>query len=154
MAKFVYRMQNILDIKYQLESQAKIAFANANALLRAEEEKLETLKQRKIDYEQKSEELVRGGRIDILEINVCKKAIVAIEAAIEAQLLEVHIAEKRVDVARRKLNDVMVERKTHEKLKEKAFEEFKQELAQEENRAVDELVSYNYREEMNDMGGE
>ena len=30
MAKFIYRMQNILDIKEKLESQEKIAYSIAN----------------------------------------------------------------------------------------------------------------------------
>ena len=38
----------------------------------------------------------------------------------------------------------MVERKTQEKLREKAFEEFKQELAYAEGKEIDELVSYTY----------
>ena len=57
------------------------------------------------------------------------------------------MAEKNVELARSKLNQVMIERKTYEKLREKAFEEFKQEVAYEENRMVDELVSYNYHKE-------
>ena len=36
------------------------------------------------------------------------------------------------------------ERKTYEKLREKKFEEFKMELAYEEKKEVDELVSYTY----------
>ena len=44
-------------------------------------------------------------------------------------------------------HDVCNIRKIYEKLKEKAFEEFKQEVAYEENRMVDELVSYNYHKE-------
>lgn len=52
-----------------------------------------------------------------------------------------------MELARSKLNQVMIERKTYEKLREKAFEEFKQEVAYEENRMVDELVSYNYHKE-------
>ena len=39
----------------------------------------------------------------------------------------------------------MVERKTHEKLREKQFEQFKEELAYEENKVVDGLVSYTYQ---------
>ena len=34
----------------------------------------------------------------------------------------------------------------HEKLKEKAFEEFKQELLHEESKEIDELVSYTYHD--------
>ena len=54
--------------------------------------------------------------------------------------------EKTLEMARIELNRVMVERKTHEKLRERAFEEFKQEIAQAESKEIDELVSYNYHE--------
>ena len=40
MAKFTYRMQNILDIKIKLENQAKIAYATASRQLAEEQEKL------------------------------------------------------------------------------------------------------------------
>ena len=36
MAKFRYRMQNILDIKEKMENQAKTAYGMANAKLAAE----------------------------------------------------------------------------------------------------------------------
>ena len=58
----------------------------------------------------------------------------------------VYTAEKTLEMARIELNRVMVERKTHEKLRERAFEEFKQEIAQAESKEIDELVSYNYHE--------
>ena len=38
MAKFVYRMQSILDIKMKLETQAKMQFATAKSILNEEEE--------------------------------------------------------------------------------------------------------------------
>jgi flagellar FliJ protein len=60
-------------------------------------------------------------------------------------MLEVRKAERGVEIASKRLDDIMKDRKTHENVKEKAFEEFKQELAQEESKATDELVSYTYR---------
>ena len=60
------------------------------------------------------------------------------------QMMNVHVAERNVEQARQQLNSVMIERKTQERLREKAFEEFRQELAREESREIDELVSYNY----------
>ena len=59
-------------------------------------------------------------------------------------MMNVHVAEKNVEAARKHLNDVMTERKTHEKLKERTFEEFKQEIQYAENKEIDELVSYSY----------
>lgn len=47
MAKFKYRMQNILAIKEKLESQAKMEYAQAKIHLNREEEILEQLKQKK-----------------------------------------------------------------------------------------------------------
>ena len=43
MAKFIYRMQNILDLKEKLETQARNDYAVAQAELNEEEEKLPTL---------------------------------------------------------------------------------------------------------------
>ena len=40
MAKFRYRMQNILDVKEKLETQAKNEFAIAAAVVNEEEDKL------------------------------------------------------------------------------------------------------------------
>ena len=141
MAKFIYRMQNILDIKLKLESQAKIAYSQANAALREEEAKLLKLFERKNAYDNRAKELVEG-KIDLLEIKKCRQAIESMKVLIRRQMMQV--AEKNVEAARQKLEEVMKERKTQEKLREKDFEDFKQQLAQEDNKVVDELVSYSY----------
>lgn len=146
MAKFQYRMQNILDLKIKMEEQRKAEYGLANTKLREEEDKLRQLLVRKAGYEKHARELVKG-KINIQEIKTCKHAVEAMKSAIRTQMMEVHAAEKNVELARNHLNEVMIERKTYEKLKEKAFEEFKQEVAYEENRAVDQLVSYNYHRE-------
>ena len=133
MAKFIYRMQNILDIKLKLESQAKIAYSQANA----------ALFERKNAYDNRAKELVEG-KIDLLEIKKCRQAIESMKVLIRRQMMQVQVAEKNVEAARQKLEEVMKERKTQEKLREKDFEDFKQQLAQEDNKVVDELVSYSY----------
>ena len=145
MAKFTYRMQNILDIKIKLENQAKIAYATASRQLAEEQEKLREILMRRAGYERKSKELVNG-TLDIQEIRECKRAIDVMKSLQRAQMMKVHAAEKTLEKARIELNRVMVERKTHEKLRERAFEEFKQEIAQAESKEIDELVSYNYHE--------
>ena len=47
MARFQYKMQNILDIKYKLETQANTAFSAAAARLMQEEEMLKGLLNRR-----------------------------------------------------------------------------------------------------------
>ena len=146
MAKFVYKMQNILDLKQKVENQQKIEYGLANTKLREEEEKLRELLVRQAGYESRARELVKG-KIDIHEIRTCKQAIEAMKSAVRTQMIQVHVAEKNVELARNRLNQVMMERKTYEKLREKAFEEFKQEIDYEENREIDQLVSYNFHKE-------
>ncbi len=143
MAKFLYRMQNILNIKYKLETQAKTAFSVAAAALRREEEKLEELRQRKRAYEIEARELA-SGKLDFLEIRTNRTAIENMKELIRNQILAVHVAERNLENARKHLQEVMTERKTHEILKDKAFEEFKKEVEKEESKAVDELVSFTH----------
>lgn len=145
MAKFRYRMQNILDIKEKMENQAKTAYGMANAKLATEQQKLQDILIRRAGYESKARELV-SGNLNVLEICECRKAIDVMKSKQRSQMMNVHAAERNVELARKQLNEAMVERKTHEKLKEKAFEEFKQELLHEESKEIDELVSYTYHD--------
>lgn len=145
MAKFRYRMQNILDIKEKMENQAKTAYGMANAKLATEQQKLQDILIRRAGYESKARELV-SGNLNVLEIRECRQAIDVMKSKQRGQMMNVHAAERNVELARKQLNEAMVERKTHEKLKEKAFEEFKQELLHEESKEIDELVSYTYHD--------
>jgi flagellar FliJ protein len=62
----------------------------------------------------------------------------------QQQKLVVLQREKEVEVARVRLSEAMRERKTFEKLREKAFEAFLEEESRAEQKEVDELVSYRY----------
>ncbi len=147
MAKFAYRMQNILDVKMKMENQAKISYGIANAKLMDEQAVLREIMRRRAGYENEARELV-SGTIDVQKIRDCKRAIDTMKSKQRTQMMNVHVAEKNLEAARLHLNKMMVERKTHEKLKERAFEEFKQELQYAENKEIDELVSYTYHDNM------
>lgn len=144
MSKFIYRMQNILEIKEKLESQEKIAYSIANGKLMEEQEKLQGLLNRREKYEVRLKEL-ETGRLDVKEIQACRRAISSMKSKIRDQMMAVHTAQRNLEMARRRLDAVMKERKTHENLKEKAFDAFKEELAAEEKKLTDELVSYTYQ---------
>ena len=110
-----------------------------------EQEKLKQLIARRAGYEKEARELV-SGTIQVQKIRDCKKAIETMKTYQRTQMLNVHVAEKNLEAARKRLNELMIERKTHEKLKEKAFEDFKQEIQYAEGKEIDELVSYNYHD--------
>ena len=143
MAKFKYRMQNILDIKLKLENQAKLAYGVAEQKYREEQQKLQDLMVRRARYEKQLKDLM-DGVMNLKEINHTKSAVDSLKVLVRRQMMEVHKAEKELERARNALNEVMQERKMHEKLKEKAFDEFQQELLAEEGKAIDGLVSYTY----------
>lgn len=143
MARFRYRMQNILDVKEKLETQAKNEFAIANAKLAEEEEKLEALKCRKREYEDKLRSLYESN-LEIFEINKTQDAIDNMQLRISEQEINVKHAIKNVDLARERLTEAMRDRKTHDKLKEKEFEQFLLDEAAKESKEIDELVSFRH----------
>ena len=84
MAKFIYRMQNILDIKYKLEETAKQEYTVARLALTEEEEKLEGLLARKNSYYEKYQEALIGN-LDFLTINELSNANTILDNMIENQ---------------------------------------------------------------------
>ena len=143
MAKFQYRMQSILNIKLKMEEQAKMQFAQAQAKVNEEEAKLLQLKNRKSAYEVELKEVLLK-KLDLLKIDELQNAIMRMEEYIVDQQREVEKAYRALEKERQKLTEVMIERKSHEKLKENAFEQFLQELNSAEGKEVDELTSYTY----------
>ena len=143
MAKFKYRMQNILNVKLQLETQAKMELGRQQALLREEQDRLKSLQDRKEDYLEEGRR-IRGDVLNAGQLRDNANAISAMDDLILAQEDRVDEALLRVEEARAKLQEVMQDRKMHEKLKEKAFEQFMGEEKAAEGKAVDELTSYTY----------
>lgn len=143
MAKFFYRMQNILNIKYKLEEQAKQEFSQAQNLYQQELDRLQGYKRKKLSYMEEMREHAKE-RLDLLELERCNQAVLIMDRRIAEQNDVVFRAMAEVDRARVKLNEIMQERKTHEKLKEHQFEAFLQELNVEEMKEIDQLVSYQH----------
>ena len=143
MARFIYRMQRILDIKEKLEEQAKMEFAAARMHLDEEEEKLQILNDRKAAYENKGREL-RKDSLKVREILENREAITCMEEFIAFQMHQVELAEAHLEDARYKLQVARQESKTQEKLKEKAFDVFMREENAREAKEVDELTSYTH----------
>lgn len=143
MARFRYSMQSILDVKLKMETQAKQEFAAARAALDEEEARLAGLYGRKAQYEEEAARL-RMGTLNFRDMEENKTAILCMENFIVDQKAHVREAERVLEQARMKLAEVMMERKTHESLKEKAFDEFLREENRREGKEVDELTSYTY----------
>ena len=143
MAKFIYRMQSILDIKEKMEEQAKNDFSRARLHLNEEEEKLKNLKDRKAAYEEQGRKLQEKG-LNVRDILDNRNAIERMKEFISQQQKAVNTAQAQLEEAREKLQNAMQESKTQTRLKEKAFEQFLKEENAKESKEIDELVSYTY----------
>lgn len=143
MAKFIYKMQSILNIKEKLKEQARNEFAAAKIALDEENDALLAIKNRKAEYEEQGRAL-RSDAINIRDLADNKYALERMDEYIRLQEQRVIKAEKNLERAREKLTLAMQEAEVQNRLREKAFEEFKKELIAQESKEVDELTSYTY----------
>lgn len=150
MTKFIYKMENILTVKMKLEDHAKTAYGDARMKLNQEEEKLLQLNT-KLEMYQDNLKISLSSLLNMLEIKQCTNAIKTTKIYIKQQQAAVKKAEQNLENARKRLNAAMLERKTHEKLKEKAFEEFKIEYEADQRKEIDELVSFKYNNPTGDQ---
>lgn len=143
MARFIFPLQNILDIKGKLEEQEKNQYSQANLRLQealAEREMLE----RRLECEKEKLQEDITASLNIREIRRREENIEILRMYVQQQILVVRQREKEVEVARQRLNEAMKERKTFDKLREHAFEKFCIEENLREQKEIDELVSYRY----------
>lgn len=145
MAKFQYRLQNILDIKTNLEAQAKANYGNAKKKLYEEQEKLARMNARKKEMEDCYRRYAQGA-VMIKKLLETKRAIDFMREQIKEQYVQVRVAQKNLEVAKARLQELMKERKTFDKLREHAFDDFLLEQNAQEMKEIDELVSYRFND--------
>lgn len=143
MKKFRYSMQSLLVIKQKLEDQAKAAYGAARIRLNEEEEYLLAL-QRKREAYVEGKRSAMTQRLDVPNLNRLQLAIETTDDQIVKQRQNVRKAEIAVKTAQERLLESMEERKTQERLKENAFEAYRQEVNAEEQKEMDERTSFQY----------
>lgn len=141
-------MQNILNMKTKLEEQAKIEFATANRRVLEEQEKLVLLQNRKKALEKKAKELLKAPSLDVQEIMLNRSGILKSQEDIQVQQRNLALAENIREEKRMKFMEERIDRKTHEILRENAFEEFVQEEKAAEGKEIDQLTSYKYGQKL------
>lgn len=143
MKKFRYPMQSILEIKRKLEDQERSNYAAAQMRLNAENEKLSELSARREEYEERLRDTV-GKRLVPAHIRRDQEAVEVMKLLIRQQTVQVRKAEQNVEAAVHRLKAAMIERKTQERLREKAFADYLGELEAEERKEIDERVSFQH----------
>lgn len=143
MAKFFYRMQNILDVNTKLETQAKNEFAVQSARVAEEEQRLAAMEERSLQYKMELKELSTG-ELDTFKIKEKQAAIDSMKYVIDRQKIQLAHENRILEEKRIALSEARQEVRTHEKLKEKQFLQFMAEEAAKESKEIDELVSYRF----------
>ena len=100
MARFVYRMQAVLNIKEKTEGQVKMEFASAQAELNRQLDILDEYIRRKEAYLQEAEELRKAERLEMQDILDNQYATAQMDAMIKAQSQVVEKQEEIVERAR------------------------------------------------------
>lgn len=143
MAKFVFKLQNLLRIKEKLETQRKMEFGQAISYREQQQEIKEQLidqKQQKIEnfkdsiYEKinPSEIAMYNDYIQLIKTNISKQDDILIEAR------------KQVELRRQSLETAVKEHKIYGKLRENRHTEHKFLEQRNEQKETDGLISYKY----------
>ena len=143
MKKFRYSMQSLLVIKQKLEDQAKAAYGAAKLRLNEEEERLLAMQRKREEYVEEKRQ-VMATRLDVPKLNRMQLAVEAMDDQIARQKQNVKKAETAMRAAEERLVESMTERKTQERLRENAFEVYRQEMNAEEQKEIDERTSFRY----------
>ncbi|MBE5834134.1 MAG: flagellar export protein FliJ [Butyrivibrio sp.] len=150
MARFVYSMQTVLNVKKKTEDQVKMEFAQAQMKLNAEVDKLNELRGRKVSYIQYGVEL-RQTRLDVQEIADTNYAVAQMDVLIKNQERVVQFYRMEFEKVRARLRIAVQERKMQERLREKAFEEFLEEEKKAEFKEMDQRTSFTYGQRINEQ---
>ena len=141
MAKFIYKFRILLNLKRQLEEQAKNNMGKAVARLDREKRELQRIEgviQMTIDEFRQ----ISGGRFTVGSIKKYNIFIDKMKKNAEEQKLVIIEAEEEVEIARKMLVKAMQEREKYEKLEEKERERYIEDEKRRDNLVIDEIVSY------------
>ena len=106
MARFRYKMQNILSIKEKMETQAKQHFGEAKRNLDLEQDALDALFRRKEEIERHAVEVLQGD-LDMHEIEDSQMSRIICDQRISEQKLKVSRAEAALERARAELEEAV-----------------------------------------------
>ncbi len=154
MARFVYRMQSVLNIKQKTEGQVKMEFAEAQAELNRQTDILNGYINRKEQYLLEAEELRNAETLKLQDILDNLYATAQMDSMIVAQLKNVKKAEADVEKVRIRLTRAIQERKMQETLRDRAFAEYLEEEKQEEAKETDQRTSFTYTKRQRENASE
>lgn len=144
MAKFIFKLQSVLNLRKQKEDNIKNELGIAIQRLEQEKRRLSELENTLDATVREFNEKTRKTTVhELIEYN---EYLSLLNSRIKSQKDNVNNAAQYVDKVREELVKAVKDRKILEKLKERHYEEFLLERKKLEQKTNDEIVSYNYNE--------
>lgn len=143
MAKFNFRFQSMLNVKEKLQEQKEAEFGKAIQSLEFEKKKYDEIVLNRQNSITALKELINT-KISPKEVSEYNSYINKLKNDLVIQQKVIVKAENLVELKRKELQSAIMETKKYEKLKEKDYEIFMEELKVKENQELDEVVTYRY----------
>ena len=139
---FRFKLQRILDLKLKQEDEKKNQIATIMQAIKTKEDELESLTSEKKQKEFSLNDSRKKG-ISILEIRNINQYLLFLDKKINTVKFEISSLESNLNQKRLEYLELQKERKTFEKLKEKDYEKYLYSEKKEEEKMIDQIVTFN-----------
>ena len=139
---FRFKLQRVLDLKLKQEDEKKNQVATLMQAIKTKEDELEALISEKKQKEFSLNDNRKRG-ISILEIRNINQYLLFLDKKINTLRFEISSLESNLNQKRLEYLELQKERKTFEKLKEKDYEKYLYNEKKEEEKMIDQIVTFN-----------
>ena len=139
---FRFKLQRVLDLKLKQEDEKKNQIATLIQAIKTKEDELEALISEKKQKEFSLNDNRKRG-ISILEIRNINQYLLFLDKKINTLRFEISSLESNLNQKRLEYLELQKERKTFEKLKEKDYEKYIYNEKKEEEKMIDQIVTFN-----------
>ena len=139
---FRFKLQRVLDLKLKQEDEKKNQIATLIQAIKTKEDELESLISEKKQKEFSLNDNRKRG-ISILEIRNINQYLLFLDKKINTLRFEISSLESNLNQKRLEYLELQKERKTFEKLKEKDYEKYLYNEKKEEEKMIDQIVTFN-----------
>jgi len=139
---FRFKLQRVLDLKLKQEDEKKNQIATLMQAIKTKEDELEVLISEKKQKEFSLNDNRKRG-ISILEIRNINQYLLFLDKKINTLRFEISSLESNLNQKRLEYLELQKERKTFEKLKEKDYEKYLYNEKKEEEKMIDQIVTFN-----------
>lgn len=144
MKGFKFRLQSVLDARQKKLEDCQLGFAKAQNKLHCENLVMANIVKALDETNLSLEEVLKAGNIDNTIILIHQNYIFTLKENIKKQKAIIEQAEKELEEKNQLMLEALKAKKVMEKLKEKALDEFKENINRHEMLLIDEIATGRY----------